>query len=92
MRPNQFFGKTVIDSEAKIVGEICDFEFDPSTWTITHVCISLSDDAIEMLDYSKPFLGKVQVIVPTEVVAKVSDLVSINRSILQLKNIVEQRK
>jgi sporulation protein YlmC with PRC-barrel domain len=92
LRPNQFFGKTVIDTEAKIVGEICDLEFDPSNWTITHVCISLSDDAIQMLEYNKPFLGKVQVIVPTEIVMKVSDLVSINRSIPQLKTIIEQRK
>jgi hypothetical protein len=56
------------------------------------VCISLSDDAIQMLEYNKPFLGKVQVIIPTEVVAKVSDLVSIKRSIPQLKNIIEQNK
>jgi sporulation protein YlmC with PRC-barrel domain len=92
MCPNQFFGKKVIDTEAKIVGEICDMEFNQSNWTITPICISLSDNAVQILEYNKPFLGKVQVIVPTEIVSKVSDLVQLNRSVSQLKTIVEQRK
>ena len=91
MRPNQFFGKTVIDTEAKIVGEVGDIEFDASNWTITHICINLSDDAIKMLGYSKPFLGKVSVVVPIEIVEKVSDLVSINKNITQLQTIIERR-
>jgi hypothetical protein len=43
-----------------------------------------------MLGYSKPFLGKVSVVVPIEIVEKVSDLVSINKNISQLQTIIER--
>lgn len=90
MRPDQLNDRKVIDSEAEIVGEVCGIEIDISNWKVTDICIDLSDDIIEALGYKKPFLGKVVVNVPVNMVGKVSDVVTINKSILELKNIVER--
>jgi sporulation protein YlmC with PRC-barrel domain len=90
MRPNQFIGKKVVDSEAKILGEICDFNFNVSDWTITHISVELTDDSITSLEYKKPFMGKIRVELPVNIIHKVSDLITLNQSISEVKNIVER--
>jgi hypothetical protein len=59
---------------------------------ITHICVNLSDRAIETLGYQKPrFLGKVLVHLPVHVIQAVSDVVSLNKSIVEIKELIEQQ-
>jgi len=51
MRPDALNGKKVIDSEAQVLGEVAEIEIDIASWTVTHICINLSDKAIEALGY-----------------------------------------
>jgi len=91
MRPDQLGGKDVIDSEANVIGDVCGIEFDSSDWTVTHVCINLSDKSIEEFGYKKPrFRGKVLVDLPVEIINVVSDVVTLNKSIKELKDLVEE--
>jgi sporulation protein YlmC with PRC-barrel domain len=92
MRPDQLGGKDVIDADAQLIGDVCDLEFDVLRWMVTHICVNLSDRAIEALGYQKPrFLGKVLVHLPINVIQAVSDVVSLNKSIGEIKDLIEQR-
>jgi sporulation protein YlmC with PRC-barrel domain len=90
MRPENLNGKKVIDTKAHVVGEVAGTEIEVSTWKVTHLCISLSDDAIETLGYKKPFIGKVLIDVPVETVQKLRDVVVLNQSVAEIKNLVER--
>ena len=93
IRPEQLGGKTVIDSEAQIMGDVCGVEFNVSGWKVTHVCVNLSDKAVEALGYKKPrFLGKVLVDIPVELIKAVSDVVSLDKTIKEIKSAVETRR
>ena len=83
-------GKTVIDSEATIMGDVGGLEFNVSGWKVTHICVNLSDKAIEALGYKKPrFLGNVLVDIPVELVKAVSDVVSLDKTIEEIKSVLE---
>ena len=92
MRPGQLEGREVIDTQAQILGEVCGIEIDVSTWKVTHICVALSKGSIETLGYKKPFLGKVDVHLPVEAVKMVKDVVTLNKSITEIKNSVELHK
>jgi sporulation protein YlmC with PRC-barrel domain len=84
MRPAEFRGKKVIAS-AKNIGSIADLEIDASTWRVTHARVELTNDMIKTLGYHKPLRGKVQVLLETEAIGAVADLVALNISMDELK-------
>jgi sporulation protein YlmC with PRC-barrel domain len=91
LRPDQLGGKEVIDSKANVIGDVCGIEFNIPDWTVTHVCINLSDKSIEELGFKKPrFRGKVLVDLPVDIIRAVSDVMTINKSIEELKDLVEE--
>lgn len=90
MRPEKLNDKKVIDNRAQVVGEVAGIEIDVSTWKVTHLCISLSDNAIETLGYKKPFIGKVLIDVPIEIVQKLKDVVVLSQSVAEIKSLVER--
>jgi sporulation protein YlmC with PRC-barrel domain len=89
MRPERLNGKAVIDSAAQILGEVAGVEIDLSTWKLTHLCINLSDTSIETLGYKKPFIGKIQVDLPVEIVKAVKDVVAIDKSTAEIRSLIE---
>ncbi len=92
MRPERLNGMEVIDTEAQVVGEIAGVELDLSTWKVTHICVDLSDSSVEALGYKKPFIGKVQIDIPIETVKMAKDIIALNRSIKDLKSLVERHR
>ena len=91
MRVEQLDGKGVIDSEAKVLGYVSGIEFDTTSWKVTHISAKLSDSAIEDLGYKKPRLGSITVNVPIEVIKAVRDVIALDRSIKELKSVIERR-
>jgi sporulation protein YlmC with PRC-barrel domain len=90
MRPDQIGGKQVIDAAAQVMGEVCDIEFDVATWLVTDICVILTKTAIELLGYKQPgFRGKVLVDLPTKLVKVIKDVVVLDKSIEEIKHIVE---
>jgi len=57
---------------------------------VTHLCINLSDDAIEALGYKKPFIGKVLIDVPVDTIEKVSDVIVMKQSLAEIKSQIER--
>jgi sporulation protein YlmC with PRC-barrel domain len=92
VRQEQILGKGVIDSEARVLGYVSGIEFDPASWRTTHICVTLTDDAVEGLGYSKPrFFGSVLVNIPVEAVRIMSDVVSLNKNTKELAELVQRR-
>lgn len=90
LRPEKLNDKSVIDSKAHVIGEAAGVEIDTLTWKVTHLCINLSDDAIEALGYKKPFIGKVLIDVPVDTIEKVSDVIVMKQSLAEIKSQIER--
>ncbi len=92
MRPSELEGKNVIGTGGKIVGTVSGIEFEPLSWKVTRLQVRLSDDAVQTLGYKKPFLGHVEILVSVDAVKGVSDVVTLNKSITELRSAIEPPK
>jgi sporulation protein YlmC with PRC-barrel domain len=82
-------GKQVITSEAQVLGEIEGVEVDISTWTVTHLHISLLKNNVEKFNYKKPLFGSVSVCLPVSAINAVGDVISLKESMDDLKYLPE---
>ena len=89
---NVLFGKNVVGEDARVIGKSTGAQIDLSRWLITHIKVKLTEEVTRELGYKKPLLGSVEVLIPVEFVKAVGDLISVNKNIKELKNIVEPRK
>jgi len=80
---------SVITSDAYTLGEVGGAHADISTWTITHLDVELTKEVGEELGFKKPLLGSVTVCLPINAVKKVGDVITLNKSLLDLKSIRE---
>jgi hypothetical protein len=67
-------------------------DVDASKWQITHLHVSLSDEAIRELGFRKPFLGAVVVCLPVNLIQAIGDVITLNKSIQELRSFVEPKK
>ena len=89
MMSRELEGKEIIDAKADKFGKISGIEIDCSKWRVTHLHIELDDDIAKLWGYKKPFLAHLQVLIPVSVVAAVRDVVSLKKSLQQIKEIIE---
>ena len=89
---NVLFGKNVVGEDARVIGESTGAQIDLPRWLITHIQVKLTDEVTRELGYKKPFLGSVEVLLPVGFVKAVGDIISVNKSIKELKNIFEPKK
>jgi len=84
-------GKGVIGANAYLLGEVTGADIDTEKWQVTHLHVSLTDDATRELGYKKPFMGSVIVCLPVQVIQAVGDVITLNKGINELKNVVEPK-
>jgi len=90
---NILLGKSVVAEDARLVGAVTGVEVElMPKWEITHLHVSLTEDTTRELGYKKPFLGSVDVILPISIVKAVGDLISLDKKISDLKDLVEPTK
>ncbi|MBN2260000.1 MAG: PRC-barrel domain-containing protein [Clostridiales bacterium] len=82
-------GKQVITSKAEVLGEVEGVEINTSDWSVTHIQISLLKQNIEKFNYKKPLFGSISVCIPVTLITAISDVVSISKSIEDLKYMKE---
>ena len=82
-------GKKVITSEALVLGEVEGAEITLDDWKVSHLHISLTKDNIEKFDFKKPLLGSVTVCLPITTIKAVGEVISINKTIEDLKYMKE---
>jgi len=92
MRPSELEGKKVVGTEAKIIGTVSGVEIDSSAWKVTHLRIELTDEMVQTLGYKKPFLGHVEILLSVDAVKAVADVIALNKSIDELKDVIEPPK
>jgi len=90
---NILLGKNVVAEDARLVGTVTGIEVElMPKWEVTHLHVSLTEETTRELGYKKPFLGSVDVILPISIVKAVGDLISLDKKIGDLKDLVEPSK
>ena len=80
---------SVITSDAYTLGEVDGAHADIGMWNITHLDVELTKEATAELGLKKPLLGSVTVCLPISTVTKVGDVITLNKSLLDLKTLRE---
>jgi len=90
---NILLGKNVVAEDARLVGVVTGVEVElMPKWEVTHLHVSLTEETTRELGYKKPFLGSVDVILPISIVKAVGDLISLDKKIDDLRDLVEPAK
>jgi len=90
---NILLGKNVVAEDARLVGTVTGIEVElMPKWEVTHLHVSLTEETTRELGYKKPFLGSVDVILPISIVKAVGDLISLDKKIDGLRDLVEPTK
>jgi len=90
MNPNLIRGKKVVGSEGYILGEMNDIHVDYRNWEATAFSVMLSGEATTELNLKKPFLRKVIVYLPTDLIDAVGDVITLNAPLRSIKDIAEK--
>jgi len=88
----KLMGKKVIGANAYMLGEVHGAQVDTEKWQVTHLHVSLTDEAIRELGFKKPFMGSVIVCLPVSLIQAVGDVISLNKGIKELKDVVEPKR
>ncbi len=84
---SRLFWKKVFTSDAFMLGETESADLDENTWKIKSFFVSLSDEAVKMIGFKRPYLGKVMVCLPVDLIKAVKDTVLLNKSIMELSDL-----
>lgn len=84
-------GVKVITANSYTLGEIDGANVDTNDWRVTHLKIGLNDEAVRELGYSKPLLGTVKICLPVELVSGYGDVITLTKSLMELKGSDECR-
>ena len=82
-------GKKVVGARGYVVGEVEGFDVDFTNWQVAGLQVGLTDDAATELGFKRPFLSKVVVIVPSEIVGLVGNFVTLDESVESLESLIE---
>jgi sporulation protein YlmC with PRC-barrel domain len=90
MNPSLLDGKKVVGTEGYILGEVDGIDIDLNTWQANAFFVSLSDEAASELGVKKPFLSKITVCLPTQLVKAVGEVITLKEPIRNLDDIEEK--
>jgi len=82
-------GKKVIGAKGFNIGEVEGFDIELANWQVTGLKVVLTDEAATELGFKIPFLSKVVVIIPTNIVSLVSNFVTLDETIQNIESIIE---
>jgi sporulation protein YlmC with PRC-barrel domain len=82
-------GMSVITADAFTLGEVDGAHADAKTWQITHLEVALTKETTKELGLKKPMLGSLTVCLPVTVVKEVGDVITLNKSLLEFKDMKE---
>jgi sporulation protein YlmC with PRC-barrel domain len=83
-------GKKVVGSEGYILGEVDGVDIDLNTWLANAFYVTLSVEAITELGFKKPFLSKIAVCLPTQLIKAVGEVITLKEPIRNLEDIAER--
>ena len=89
MKVGNMNGMKVITADAFTLGEVNGAHADTGTWQITNLDVGLTKEATRELGFKKPMLGSLTLCLPINTVKKVGDVITLNKSLLEFKNLKE---
>ncbi|HKM59667.1 MAG TPA: hypothetical protein VJY36_02220 [Candidatus Bathyarchaeia archaeon] len=90
MNPLLLKSKKVVGTEGYILGEMNDLQVDFNLWQVSAFCIVLSNEAAAELNLKKPFLRRIMICLPTQLIAAVGDVITLKEPIRNLKDVAEK--
>jgi sporulation protein YlmC with PRC-barrel domain len=90
LNPNLLKGKTVIGTEGYVLGEMNGVDIDLNTWQASAFYIVLSNEATSELHLKKPFLRKIIICLPTQLIQSVGDIITLKKPVRNLKDIADK--
>jgi sporulation protein YlmC with PRC-barrel domain len=90
VNPTVLEGKKVVGSEGYILGEVDGVNINSNTWQANTFNVNLSEEATAELGFKKPFLSKITVCLPTQLVETVGDIITLREPIRNLEDIAER--
>jgi sporulation protein YlmC with PRC-barrel domain len=85
-------GKKVVGANAYMLGEVNGAEVDTEKWQVTHLHVSLTNEATRELGFKKPIMGSITVYVPVSLVQAVGDIITLSKGVKELKDVIEPKK
>ena len=82
-------GKKVITKNAYTLGEVEGANVDTDNWKVTHIHVSLTDEATKELGLKKPFLSSIKICLPVTLVKAFGDVITLKMPLQELKNLDE---
>ena len=79
----------VITVDAFTLGEVDGAQVDTATWQITSLDVELTKEATKELNFKKPMFGSLTVCLPIAAVKQVGDVINLNKSLLEFKDLKE---
>jgi sporulation protein YlmC with PRC-barrel domain len=89
LKVSKMNGMKVITEGAYTLGEVDGAHMDKNTWQITHLIVDLTKEATNELGFKKPWLGSLTVCIPISAVKNIGDVITLNQSFQELKNLSE---
>lgn len=89
MNANRLNGRSVVTSDDHTVGEVEAIHIDEEALSLTHLEVKLSNEVLRDLGFCKPFLGSIKVCLPITAVEKVGRVITLNKTLSELKRIKE---
>jgi sporulation protein YlmC with PRC-barrel domain len=89
MNANRLNGRSVVTSDDRAIGEVEAIHIDDQALALTHLEVKLSNEVLRELGFCKPFLGSIKVCLPITAVERVGRVITLNKSLSELKNIKE---
>jgi sporulation protein YlmC with PRC-barrel domain len=83
-------GKKVVGSEDYILGEFDGLSFELGNWKVTDFYVSLTDEASDELKFKKPFLSKIIICLPIQLIKIIGDIITLTQPIRNLTEIAEK--
>lgn len=89
MKTKNMIGLKVITLDAQNLGEIDGVHADINTWKITDLDVKLNREAIKEMGLKKPKLGSLIVCIPIAYVKRFGDVITLNHTQEDIKNLKE---
>jgi sporulation protein YlmC with PRC-barrel domain len=89
MKVSKLNGTKVITANAYVLGEVDGAHVDIDTWKVTHLDVNLTNEATTELGFKKPFLGSMKVCLPVTIIKEFGDVITLENSLQELKNLKE---
>jgi sporulation protein YlmC with PRC-barrel domain len=83
-------GKNIVSAKGETLGEVNGVDVDLTNWHVSGLYVSLTNDATIELGFKKPFLSKVVICLPINVISSVGDVITMNEAVKALRDVVER--